>query len=63
MMANLRCNGKLHGILEDKVLEVKCNSKFCGAGPGVVVLHLFSTESGALLETKFFKDPERDQQR
>lgn len=59
-MIELRCDGKLHGMLEKKVLEVKCNSRWCGAIPGVVVLHLFNAESGALLETKYYKDPGRD---
>lgn len=62
-MRELRCNGKLHGILQDKVLEVKCGSKWCGAGPGVVVLHRFDTESGALLDTEYYKDPEREDRR
>lgn len=60
MTVELRCNGKMHGILDEHVVEVKCGSKHCGAGPGVVVLHRFNTESGALLETQRFKDPERD---
>lgn len=62
-MTELRCNGKLHGILTGRTVEVKCGSKWCGAGPGVVVLHLFDAESGALLDTKLFKDPEREERR
>lgn len=62
-MTELRCNGKLHGILTANTVEVKCGSKFCGAGNGVVVLHYFDAESGALLDTKFFKDPEREDRR
>lgn len=60
MTVELRCNGKLHGILQAEVIEIKCNSRWCGAKPGVVVLHHFNAESGALLDTKLFKDPERD---
>lgn len=61
-MAELRCDHKLHGILKNKVLEVKCGSSLCGAGPGVTVLHRFNAESGALLETMKFKDPRREDQ-
>lgn len=53
-MEELRCNGKLHGILKGGILEVKCSSRRCGAKPGVTVLHLFHTESGALLSTQKF---------
>ncbi|AOE44830.1 hypothetical protein BI084_gp18 [Gordonia phage Terapin] len=50
-MEELRCDGKLHGILKGKFLEVKCGSRRCGAKQGVTVFHLFHTESGALLST------------
>lgn len=53
----LRCEHKLFGFLIDSgVLEVKCNSAFCGHEPGVVVLHRFSTKDGSLIETLRFKD-------
>lgn len=53
----LRCDHKMHGILTDTgLLEVKCNSAFCGSRPGVVVLHRFDVESGVLVETKKYKD-------
>lgn len=58
-MPELRCEGKLHGILKGNLIEVKCGSRWCGAEPGVIVLHRFNAESGALLETKRYKDPER----
>ena len=55
----LRCPHKLHGmLLEGGVLEVKCDSKFCGHASGVVVLHRFDVNTGELLETKTFKNPE-----
>lgn len=55
----LRCPHKLHGMLiAEGVLEVKCDSKFCGHGPGVVVLHRFDVKTGELLETKSFKNPD-----
>jgi hypothetical protein len=54
----LRCEHRiLFGYLEDGVLEVKCRSERCGARPGVVVIHRFSTETGDLLETLRFRDP------
>ena len=54
----LRCESKKFGELtEDGMLEVKCPSKFCGAAPGVVVLHRFDALTGALLNTKRFRDP------
>lgn len=53
----LRCEHKLVGVLtDDGVLEVKCNSRFCGHEPGVVVIHRFSVEDGKLIETKRYKD-------
>lgn len=59
-MHELRCQGKLHGIaIEPGIIEVKCNSKFCGAKPGIVVLHRFDSMTGILLETDAFRDPSR----
>lgn len=58
MTVELRCLAKKHGELDDfNVLEVKCNSKFCGAEPGIIILHRFSTVTGKLLSTEKFKDP------
>lgn len=57
-MKEMRCDHKLHGVLiESGIVEFKCNSAFCGAEPGVVVLHRFSAETGNLIETKKYKDP------
>ncbi len=54
----LRCSAKLHGIIRDgEVLEVKCDSRFCGHKPGVVVLHRFDSHTGQLVETLRFKEP------
>lgn len=53
----LRCAAKLHGILEGEFVEIKCGSKFCGAKPGVVVLHRFNLHTGALVETRKYQDP------
>jgi hypothetical protein len=54
----LRCDNRiLHGVLENRVLEVKCRSARCGARRGVVIIHRFSVVTGGLLETLQFKDP------
>jgi hypothetical protein len=55
---DLRCDGKLHGRVEDTVFEVTCKSRFCGWKPGVVVLHRFSVVSGELINTRLFKNPD-----
>lgn len=54
---DLRCESKKHGELLDGKLEVKCNSRFCGAGEGNVVLHVFDLETGECISTRRFKDP------
>lgn len=54
---DLRCpNGIKFAQLEPGVIEVKCRSDRCGAGPGVVVIHRFSTATGELVDTKRFRD-------
>lgn len=54
----LRCSSKKHGELTDEGLfEVKCSSRFCGAGPGVVVLHRFNPQTGLIVKTLRFRDP------
>jgi hypothetical protein len=57
---DLRCGAKKHGVLDDDVIEVKCDSRFCGAGPGMIVLHRFSASTGELVETRQFKDPRKE---
>ena len=52
----MRCEHKLHGIVVDGLVEVKCRSQLCGHRPGVVVIHKFDGMTGALVETKRFKD-------
>jgi hypothetical protein len=59
---DLRCESKKHAeIFEEPMhkglLEVKCDSRFCGAGPGRVVLHRFDLETGFLVNTRRFKTP------
>ena len=58
---DLRCDNKKHGELleDDHLIEVKCNSRFCGAAAGVIVLHYFNTTTGALVRTKTFTEPRR----
>jgi hypothetical protein len=55
----IRCpEGILFGLLPvEGVLEVKCRSNRCGAGPGFVVLHRFAIPGGELIETRKFRDP------
>lgn len=61
MRQPLRCPAKLHGVMVgDRQLEVKCGSRFCGAGNGVVVLHIIDTETGVLVKTRRFSDPKKE---
>lgn len=60
MAASLRCPSKKHAeVISDHVIEVKCSSRFCGAGRGVVVLHRFDLTTGETTTTKF-SDPHRE---
>jgi hypothetical protein len=53
----LRCLGKLHGVLQDDgILEVKCGRRCCGYRPGTVVLHRFNLHTGEMT-TERYKDP------
>lgn len=58
----LRCKGKLHGIVvvddanTDAVVEFKCRSRWCGAGKNRVVLHRFNVSTGNY-KTRRFSDP------
>lgn len=54
---DLRCPAKKHGELNGEFIERKCDSRFCGAAPGVVVIHRFAVSTGELVETHRFKDP------
>lgn len=58
MTYELRCESKLHGIVvEDGIVEIKCQSKFCGAGKGVVVLHRFRVSDGSIVSTLRLREP------
>jgi hypothetical protein len=52
----LRCPHKKFGELLDGVIEIKCGSRFCGAEPGVIVLHQFDRQ-GKLTGTRKLADP------
>jgi hypothetical protein len=63
-MIELRCGGnKVHGVLlhpaTGGVVEVKCGSRWCGAGDGIVVLHQFSCLTGELLNSVRFREPSK----
>jgi len=52
---DMRCGSKKHGVIVcPGLLEIKCDSRFCGAGSGVVVLHRFDATTGELVDTRRF---------
>jgi hypothetical protein len=53
----LRCPSRMHGILKEGLIEVKCRSRFCGSSSFATVLHYFSPATGELVETKRYKEP------
>lgn len=53
----LRCESKLHGVLVDGLVEIKCSSRFCGSDGDTAVLHYFDPLTGELVKTKRFKEP------
>lgn len=60
MTIELRCDNKKFGEVYDDFIEVKCSSRFCGAGSGIVVIHRFDRETGKLLETLRFRELSRE---
>lgn len=61
-MMDIRCSNKLHArMVEDGsgVIEVACDSRWCGKKSGVVVLHRFDLTTGQLLETLKFRSPKK----
>jgi hypothetical protein len=52
----LRCENKKHAEVHGRIVEIRCNSSFCGKRPGVIVLHRFNLETGEV-ETKRYLDP------
>lgn len=60
-MTDLRCPSKKHGeLVEPSIVEIKCNSRFCGAQDGAVVLHRFDAGTGDLIDTRIFKEPRKE---
>lgn len=58
---DVRCANKKHGeVVGDNLFEIKCDSRFCGAVPGVTVLHQFNTQTGDLVSTRRFKNPRKE---
>ena len=57
---DLRCPNKLHGrMIDNDILEIACDSRWCGKKTGNLVLHRFSVETGELISTKIFKIPQK----
>jgi hypothetical protein len=60
----LRCANKKFGELiipGAGLLEVFCDSRFCGKRPGVTVRHRFDLQTGEMVEDKQFKTPTKEQ--
>lgn len=63
-MHDLRCDSKKHAVLvPGEYLEVKCDSRFCGAQRGTVVLHRFDLQTGDMIKTIQYKNPTRKEHR
>jgi hypothetical protein len=57
-MQELRCErGTLLAVLDGGAVEIKCRSSYCGNGSKFGVIHRFDAITGALLETRKFRDP------
>lgn len=54
---DLRCDNKKHAELEDGIISIKCSSRFCGAGTGVVVIHRWNVLTWERLPDQRFRDP------
>jgi hypothetical protein len=57
---DMRCANKKHAVLttpstDEGVVEFRCDSRWCGAGNGVIVLHRFSTVDGRLMDTHKYR--------
>lgn len=61
MTMELRCPSKKHGevvIPGDAVIDIACDSRFCGKRAGVTVLHRFDLRTGKLQGTKKYQTPQ-----
>lgn len=56
----LRCDNKLHGIVDGDIVEVRCDSRWCGKRPDNVVIHRFNTKTGEVETTRQFKNLRKD---
>ena len=57
-MKELRCPSKLLAqVTEQGLIELPCDSRWCGKQPGLVILHRFNAETGELVQTLKFKAP------
>ena len=57
---DLRCTSKKHAVIpEDGLVEIKCDSRFCGAKQGNIVLHTFDAHTGELIKTSEYRNPDR----
>lgn len=54
---DVRCEHKKHAELIDGVLYIKCSSRFCKHGSGVVVIHRWVAATGERLPDQRFRDP------
>lgn len=60
---DLRCPHRKFGVIlepstNEGRIEVACPSRWCGKREGVTVLHVFSTRTSELLDTRRFRTPE-----
>lgn len=56
MSHELRCANKFYGtVVAPDVIEVSCQSRFCGKRAGVLILHRFEISTGKLINTKEYK--------
>jgi hypothetical protein len=55
----LRCRGGLAGIVRNGLLEVKCRHWACTNG-GNVTFHYYDLVTGKLVDTKQYKDPNKE---
>ena len=58
---DLRCESgkKFAELVEPGVIEVRCTDRYCGATKGVIVLHRFDANTGEMIGTKKYRDPQR----
>jgi len=57
-MGDLRCpNNRLHGVLRNGLLEVKCDNKWCTNRKRLVVLHYFDVKTEQMVKTVKYKNP------